>query len=103
MMMAQDSNPTPPTRLSEDGIARLRAALGSYADQPVETTALRNTLCDMAREAREKQIRAEHLLIALKEVWSDLPKVRFAREPKEQINALQHLVTLCIKEYYAQG
>ena len=102
MMMAYDSSPTPPPGLSEQTIARLRAALAAYAEEPVETTELRATLCSLAREARQKHIRAEHVLIALKEVWNDLPEVRSAHEPKEQIRALQQLVTLCIKEYYAE-
>jgi hypothetical protein len=102
MMMAHDSNPTPPPRLSEELIARLRAALISFAGNPVETTELRDTLCAIAREARQKQIRAEHVLIALKEVWGELPQVRFAHDPREQTRALQQLVTLCIREYYAE-
>ena len=103
MMMAHDSNPTPPPpRLSEELIARLRAALISFAGDPVETTELRETLCAIAREARQKQIRAEHVLISLKEAWGELPQVRFAHEPREQTRALQQLVTLCIREYYAE-
>ena len=103
MMMAHDSNPTPQPRLSEETITRLRGALTSFAGDPVETTELRDTLCAMAREARQKQIRAEHVLIALKEVWGELPEVRFAHDSREQTRALQQVVTLCIREYYAEG
>jgi hypothetical protein len=102
-MMAHDSSPTPPqAQLDEATLARLRAALASYAGHPVETGELRDTLCAMAQEAKEKRIHAEHVLIALKDLWGNLPEVRFATEPKDQVHALQRLVTLCIREYYGE-
>jgi hypothetical protein len=55
----------------------------------------------VAAEAREKAILPEHLLIALKDVWSNLPEVRTMPETGQQVRLLQRVVTMCIKEYYS--
>ena len=53
-----------------------------------------------AREAREKRILAEHLLMMLKDVWYGLPEVQRLNEPTVQLRMLQRVVTTCIREYY---
>jgi len=43
----------------------------------------------------------EQLLVVLKDVWSSLPEVRSMTNTREQINLLQRVVTMCIREYYS--
>ncbi len=98
--MAHDSTPRRGV-LDDDTIRALRAALVQYTTTPSDGTALRRALQSMAAEAREKDILPEQLLVVLKDVWYSLPGVRGMSEPAEQIRLLQRVVTMCIKEYYA--
>ena len=98
--MAYDSSQTPPSRLAEDTIAAVRAALREYLATG-SPSAIQPTLLRMAAEAREKAMLPEHLLIALKDVWNSLPEVRAMSHASEQIRLLQRVVTMCITEYYS--
>jgi hypothetical protein len=101
MMMAQDSSPTPPSGLAEETTEAVRAALVRYLRSPSNPAELRDALNRMADEARAKAILPEHLLVALKQLWSSLPEVRSIGDVDEQTRMLQRVVTMCIREYYA--
>lgn len=107
MMMAPDSNGGPSGRetLAPATVDAVRHALGHYAQSAGEAqpapSALGDALRTMAREARQKHILAEHLLLALKEIWYSLPEVRDAPNADDQTRLLQRLVTMCVREYYA--
>ena len=99
MMMAHDWT-SRPDDLSEETIAAVRSALGRYVVDPTDGDELRASLQTMASEARDKSIRAEQLLVVLKDVWYALPGMRGTIEPTEQVRLLQRVVTMCIGEYY---
>ena len=101
MMMAYDSSRPPPSRLDDDTLDELRAALRQYLADNSSPSVLRSALLRMSSEAREKAILPEHLLIVLKDVWNALPEVRAMPDATRQIRMLQRVVTLCIKEYYS--
>lgn len=100
MMMVQDSPPDRP-KLSQESIAVLESALQQYLADPSQPDALQPALRRVAAEARERKIHAEHLLLILKDVWFALPQIRTAPEGESQNRLLQRIVTLCIREYYA--
>lgn len=100
MMMAHDSGRGRPA-LAEETIDAARVALRQYVESPTQAEPLRRALQAMAREAHEKALLPEELLVVLKDIWYSLPVVRGMREPGEQIRLLQRVVTMCIKEYYA--
>jgi hypothetical protein len=100
MMMAYDSSQTPSSRLAEDTIDAVRAALRQYLATG-SSSVLQASLLRMASEAREKAILPEHVLIVLKDVWNALPEVRAMTDTGEQIRLLQRVVTMCISEYYS--
>jgi hypothetical protein len=100
MMMAHDSSPGGGA-LAESTIESVRRALLSYVAAPTHHEPLRSSLHAMAAEAREKSLPPEELLVVLKDIWYSLPTVRGMREPADQIRLLQRVVTMCIKEYYA--
>lgn len=102
-MMAFNSTPTPPERLTEPTLAAVRAALMRALDEPGRDAELERALRAMAQEARDKQMRAERLLIELKEIWATLPGSRRGDGQQEQSGRLQRLVTLCIDEYYSKS
>jgi hypothetical protein len=100
MMMAHDSTQGPGS-LDEETIRAVRGALVEYIDSPARSGALRRALRVMAAEARERSMLPEQLLIVLKDIWYSLPDVRRMPEPDDRIRLLQRVVTICIKEYYA--
>ena len=100
-MMAHDSSPTPPSRLDDETVAAVRAALRAYLANSDDALALRSALVRMSTEARERSILPEQLLIVLKDVWSTLPEVRAMTDAGQQVRQMQRVVTMCIKEYYS--
>lgn len=100
MMMAHNSS-FDSSELSEETIEAVRSALVFYVDAPSRGERLRETLNAMAAEARAREILPEQLLVVLKDIWYSLPGVRGIPDPAEQVRLLQRVVTMCIKEYYA--
>jgi hypothetical protein len=99
MMMAQDSTPNLP-ELSPASVEGLRVALGEFLSSASDVTSLQTALREIAVEARAREIRAEQLLVLLKDVWFSLPQIARASEGEDQNRLLQRVVTLCIREYY---
>lgn len=100
-MMAFDRTPSPPSTLDPRTVADLRAVLGRSVVEHNHTDGLRELLCRATEEAREKGIRAEQLLIIMKDIWYSLPEVVNASAPDVEKALLQDLVSRCIHEYYA--
>jgi hypothetical protein len=63
---------------------------------------LRIALHQLAREAKEKAVPPEQLLVALKAIWQSIPNVENAPDRTEQTRVLQRVVTICIKEYFSE-
>ena len=101
MMMAHDSSHPPPSRLDDETVAAVRAALRAYLAGPAGAAALRTALVAMAAEARGKGMMPEQLLVVLKDLWSGLAEVRAMSDVGEQVRLQQRVVTMCIKEYYS--
>jgi hypothetical protein len=100
MMMAHDSTPDA-NALADETIEAVRSALIAYVNAPSHGERLGAALHVMAREARDRSILPERLLIALKDICYSLPTVRAMKDADEQVRLLQRVVTMCIKEYYA--
>jgi len=101
-MTVQDSSPTPPTTLAPETIAVVRDELARYVAGTGDGDALHAAVQRAAREARERRIMAEQLLVVLKDVWHGLPDVQRANEPADQVRMLQRVITMCIREYYRE-
>lgn len=91
------------TSLSERTMKELEAALTEQLRKPDHPTPELNALLKrVAREAREKNIRPEELLVSFKQLWNSLAEATRAR-PADQFERMREaLVTLCIKAYYAE-
>lgn len=99
MMMAHDSGPDSSGDLEAQTIVSLRTSLTSYVRDGTDGEPLRAALAQAAREAREKGIYPERLLVRLKEVWHGLPDSDGA-DPAAQARMLQRVVSICIRHYY---
>lgn len=87
--------------LSAATIARLRSVLSRHIDHPDEADPeLALVLRQAVKEARSRHIRAEQLVVSLKQVWDALPQARQAIDREAQALAKQRLITLCIRAYY---
>jgi len=100
-MMAFDRTPSLPPTLDPRTVTELRAVLGRSVAERNHTDGLRDLLCRATEEARAKGIRAEQLLIILKDIWYTLPEVVSASSADVENALLQDLVSRCIHEYYA--
>lgn len=100
--MEFDSGPMPPNELAQEAVDAVRCALEAYARHPAEAAAeLRTALHELAREARLVAMPPEELLLILKRTWTSLPEVVSTPDPLAQTRVLQDIVTMCIKEYFA--
>ena|SRR5690242_5649749 len=103
MMMQHDTGPMSPNALAQEAVDSVRIALAQYVETRAAepAPALRSALHALAQDARAKAVSPEHLLVALKGIWQSLPTVEKARDQAEQTRLLQRVVTICIKEYFA--
>jgi hypothetical protein len=100
MMMAPDSSPPPSSRLDDELLNALRIALRRNGNDADHASELQASLLVVATEARARDILPEQLLVRLKDAWSSLPEVREMRDAQQQARLLEHVVTVCIREYY---
>lgn len=99
-MMAFDRTPSSPT-LEPATIDALRAAFTKSVATGNHSDDLHSLLCAAAREARDKDIHAERLLVIMKDIWLSLPGVAAASTSSTANTLLQELISRCIREYYA--
>jgi hypothetical protein len=94
---------TPVNSLSESLMKELQSALTEQMRKPDHAAPeLHSLLTRVAREAREKGIRPEQLLVSFKQVWNSLTDSMHARSADQYERIRQDLVTACIKAYYAE-
>jgi len=99
-MMAFDRTPSPPS-LEPQTVEALRAAFSNSIANGNHSDELHHLLCTAAREARDKGIHAEQLLVTMKEMWLSHPNVLAATTHTTGNTLLQELISRCIREYYA--
>ena len=91
-----------PSRTSVEG---LRGALSRYVVGPVDgekEAAVCEALANLASEARERKLYAEHMLIAFKHLWAEMPEVKAIPMEADRRRLLDRLVKMCIDTYYTR-
>ena len=87
--------------LSSATVNRLRVVLSNHLKHPDSADPeLARVLRQVVVEARNRKVRAEQLVVILKNVWQSLPDVPHAIDREAQDQIRQQLITLCIKAYY---
>jgi hypothetical protein len=99
-MMAFDRTP-PPAALDPQTVQALARVLARSVGRGNHADELRGLLRRAAEESRLKGIRAEQLLMMLKDIWYSLPEVAGAQSSASENALLRDLITRCIQEYYA--
>lgn len=87
---------------SEETLRVVQRSLRDFLAGEADDERVCEAFTELASEADARQLRAEGVLIAFKQIWNDMPEVQSlpAREDRERI--LTHLVKLCINAYYTR-
>lgn len=102
-MVAYDSR-RPPTPLSEPTRELLRAAIADALGRNGEGgPLLRTALQAAAKEAREREMRPEELIIELKSIFTGVIHGRASAFAGDDNRLREWLVTNCLKAYYGKA
>jgi hypothetical protein len=100
-MMAPDrSNESGGRFPSRETLELLRATLSRYVRDGGDEQPVCEALVGLAKEAHERKLYAEQMLIAFKQVGSEMPDVQAIPQETERKKVLAKLVKLCIDTYY---
>jgi hypothetical protein len=81
----------------------LQAALTEQLTRPAgPTQELSTVIRKMAREAHDRDIKPEQLIIIFKRLWNSLAESLRPQNADQYELVRQRLVTLCIRAYYAE-
>jgi hypothetical protein len=78
----------------------IELALG--ADLPGDDASLRDAIRRLCADARRLGVRPEELIVLFKMTWRSHPELR-GPGPMNSRSVLEHIVTMCIQEYYGNG
>lgn len=78
----------------------IRGTLGCALGPSVPEAEVREAMRRACAVARAEGLQPEQLLVALKQVWLEMPEAR-RMLPEARETTLSGLITLCIKEYFA--
>ena len=92
---------TPRPDLDQNTLDGLRAAFAESLHLGRHADGIHDALGRAAREARDKGIEPERLLITVKDVWYGVPRSPRTTPTDLEHSLLQELITRCIQEYYA--
>ncbi len=67
---------------------------------PIDQSGLRENMRTIGAHARRHQLRAEHLLILIKEVCATLPEARELQASPAGADTLAQMITMAVDEYY---
>lgn len=88
--------------LSEPTLEQLRRAIQERRQSPAAGDAtLHTALHTVASEARERSLRPEELIVALKQVVDEAPGSRSSSSEERRLR--EWIVTTCIKAYFEAG
>lgn len=88
-----------PRSLSEPTVEQLRRAIQERRQTPaIGDTALQEALHAVATEARERSLRPEELIVALKNIMDDPRPARSGSSDERQLR--EWMVTTCIRAYF---
>jgi hypothetical protein len=97
--MAFERTPHVSPRLGPETMQKLSDVMDRAVRRGDHSDELHDILCRAAGEARERGIRAEQLLVIMKDVWHSLPALQQG-DSERQTELLQELISHCIQQYY---
>lgn len=98
------TSPAPSARVVSDAaVTALRSAFQAVVGDYAPNADLRRAIRLMCVDARRHQLRAEQLVVIIKQAWNSLPAIRLHSAPMGREQVLGTAITMCIEEYYAVG
>ena len=91
---------SPPAAFSQAAVAALRCGLQAQLG-PSPNGELRRAMRLLCDDARRRGLRAEQVIVLVKEAWASLPEVHALPRGQQRSEALSRIVSLCIDEFYA--
>ncbi len=80
----------------------LRRAVSTVASDRSLSAGLHESMVRLCSLAHKRGVRAEQLLVMIKDAWSALPEAKRALKDHSD-EVLSRVITLCIDEFYAGG
>jgi hypothetical protein len=93
----------PAAELSPEVVAALRHALRAHLATGSVDGELKNALRSAGKEARERRIAPERLLVQLHQIWDDLLDDRAIGTRQDRQKLLGRVITMCLEQYYTIG
>ena len=90
----------PKARFSDEAVGALREALRRRMAEEPHDGDLKAALQRVSGDTRAKGLHSEHVVLLVKQLWSDLPGAALL-DPSDRRRMLEQLVTRCLEEYYA--
>jgi hypothetical protein len=88
---------------SDSTVKHLRTVVIEQLKKPeAPTTEMIASLGTAGREARERNIPPEAVIVSFKQLWSELAQSSRPQYPDQYERLRQRLVTVCIQAYYAE-
>lgn len=98
-----DSTPAPPGDLSDAAIDALRRVVQMQLQPAMHNGDLRDAVRVLCSEIHRDGLRAEQLIVTVKQTWQSLPEVQRIPPGAPRNDVLARIITLCIEEFYAGG
>ena len=86
--------------LAERATSALRAALEQRSRSDGRMDGFRTSLAAFCQETKLSDVAIEHLLIAIKLAWAQMPEVRSLPMGTTRSSLLERVISTCIAEYY---
>lgn len=81
----------------------LRGLVADSLTPAAQTEQVRATGRRISQQARVSGLRAEEMLVEIKQLWSSIPEHRDIGNRRKQEQVLSELIRTCIVEFYADG
>ena len=88
--------------MAEPAVVALRSVLQAQLRGRLTDDQLRYAMRVLADEARRRDVRAEQLLVVVKNAWASLPEVHKLPAGEQRSAVLGRIVTMSINEYYGE-
>ncbi len=85
---------------STEATAVVRTAIEQHLQRKTSEVELRGALRALARDAHARSLRAEELIVVLKQMINTLPAVQQIQDRRERDELVRELVSTCIDVYY---
>lgn len=92
-----------PAELPPATVDMVRTAVRELVQHAGDGEALRASICELARQARDRAIAPERVLVAFKAVWAAETTEHPMPDRRLQTELGEQMVAHCIRSYFAEG